>query len=82
VSDASLVDLGQLGLLGAVPGWPGADAYPPQPMVGQMRAVLDQYRAAGGRYAEHVLPGCGHSPHLERPAEFHELVTAFLAAAG
>jgi hypothetical protein len=50
-------------------------------MVGQMRAVLDQYRAAGGHYAEHVLAGCGHSPRLERPAEFHALVTAFLAAA-
>lgn len=80
VSDASLVDLGNLGQLGAVPGWPGADVYPPQPMVGQMRAVLDSYRAAGGRYAEHVLPGCGHSPHLERPEEFHVLVDGFLAA--
>jgi pimeloyl-ACP methyl ester carboxylesterase len=82
VSDKSLVDLGNLGLLGAVPGWPGADAYPPQPMVGQMRAVLDSYRAAGGHYGEHVLAGCGHSPHLERPEEFRALVTAFLAAAG
>jgi pimeloyl-ACP methyl ester carboxylesterase len=81
VSDASLVDLGYLGLLGAVPGWPGADIYPPQPMVGQMRAVLDRYRAAGGRYQENVLAGCGHSPHLERPQEFHALVAGFLAAA-
>jgi pimeloyl-ACP methyl ester carboxylesterase len=81
VSDASLVDLGNLGLLGAVPLWPGADAYPPQPMVGQMRAVLDHYQTAGGRYQEHVLAGCGHSPHLERPREFHALVAGFLAAA-
>ncbi|MGO8883236.1 MAG: alpha/beta fold hydrolase [Streptosporangiaceae bacterium] len=50
-------------------------------MVSQMRAVLDGYRAAGGRYEEHVLPGCGHSPHLERPREFHGLVGDFLAAA-
>ena len=32
------------------------------------------------RYTEHVLPGCGHSPHLERPAEFTAAVTGFLAA--
>lgn len=76
VSDTSLVDLGYLGQLGAVPGWPGADAYPPQPMVTQTRAVLDRY----GRYTERVLAGCGHSPHLERPAEFTRLVDDFLAA--
>ncbi|HVV21906.1 MAG TPA: alpha/beta hydrolase [Pseudonocardiaceae bacterium] len=75
VSDTSLVDLGYLGQVGAVPGWPGADVYPAQPMVAQTRAVLDSY----GRYTEHVLPGCGHSPHLERPAEFAALVDEFLA---
>lgn len=81
VSDTSLVDLGHLGALGAIPGWPGPDVFPAQPMVGQMRAVLDRYQAAGGRYTEQVLPGCGHSPHLERPAEFTAAVTAFLASA-
>ncbi len=79
VSDTSLVDLGYLGQLGAVPGWPGAQDYPPQPMIGQMRAVLNRYQAAGGRYAEHVLAACGHSPHLERPREFTDLVAGFLA---
>jgi pimeloyl-ACP methyl ester carboxylesterase len=70
VSDASLFDLAQLGVLGAVPGWPGADVCPPQPMVAQTRAVLDRYAAAGGTYREVVLPGVGHSPHVERPQEF------------
>ncbi len=79
VSDASLVNLGHLGALGAVPGWPGPYLYPAQPMVGQMRAVLDRYQAAGGRYTEQVLAGCGHSPHLERPADFLAAVTGFLA---
>ncbi len=82
VSDTALVDLGSLGRLGIVPGWPGADVFPPQPMVSQLRAVLDRYREAGGRYEEHVLPDCGHSPHLEWPAEFRALVEAFLAGAG
>ncbi|MGW5558324.1 alpha/beta fold hydrolase [Micromonospora sp. NPDC003944] len=70
VSDTSLFDLAYLGSLDLVPGWPGADACPPQPMVGQTRAVLNRYAAAGGSYHEVVLPACGHSPHLERPAEF------------
>ncbi|WP_435821079.1 alpha/beta fold hydrolase [Micromonospora musae] len=70
VSDTSLFDLAYLGSLGVVPGWPGEAECPPQPMVGQTRAVLDRYAAAGGAYREVALPGCGHSPHLERPAEF------------
>ncbi|MEV4543928.1 alpha/beta hydrolase [Micromonospora echinaurantiaca] len=70
VSDTALMDLAYLGSLGAVPGWPGEVDCPPQPMVGQTRAVLDRYAAAGGSYREVPLPGCGHSPHLERPAEF------------
>ncbi|MEV1144933.1 alpha/beta hydrolase [Micromonospora sp. NPDC049799] len=79
VSDTSLFDLAYLGSLGVVPGWPGKEACPPQPMVGQTRAVLDRYAAAGGTYREVVLPGCGHSPHLERPAEF---VAELLALTG
>jgi pimeloyl-ACP methyl ester carboxylesterase len=70
VSDTSVFDLAFLGSIGAVPGWPGADAFPPQPMVTQTRAVLDRYAASGGAYREVVLPGVGHSPHVERPQEF------------
>ena len=33
VSDTSLYDLAYLGSLGAIPGWPGEQAWPPQPMV-------------------------------------------------
>ena len=69
VSDTSLFDLAYLGQLGVVPGWPGAEACPPQPMIGQTRAVLERYAAAGGSYREVVYPDCGHSPHVERPAE-------------
>jgi pimeloyl-ACP methyl ester carboxylesterase len=70
VSDTSAFDLAFLGQLGAVPGWPGAEACPPQPMVTQTRAVLDRYAASGGAYREVVLPGVGHSSHVERPEEF------------
>ncbi|GAA2800596.1 alpha/beta hydrolase [Kitasatospora paracochleata] len=70
VSDTSLFDLAHLGALGLVPGWPGADACPAQPMVTQTRAVLDRYAAAGGRVREVVVEGAGHSVQLERPKEF------------
>jgi len=70
VSDTSAFDLAFLGSVGAVPGWPGESVFPPQPMVTQTRAVLDRYAASGGRYREVLLPGVGHSPHVERPQEF------------
>jgi pimeloyl-ACP methyl ester carboxylesterase len=70
VSDTSMFDLAYLGQLGALPDWPGADTHPPQPMVSQTRAVLDAYAAAGGTYNEVVIADAGHSPHLEKPAEF------------
>lgn len=79
VSDTSLFDLAQLGALGAVPGWPGAEACPPQPMVTQTRALLDRARANGSRYQELVLPGVGHSPFIEAPEAF---LTAFVAQLG
>lgn len=79
VSDTSLFDFGFLGQLGVVPGWPGAPVYPPQPMVKQMRAMLDEYRSRGGHAREEVLPGVGHSPHLEAPETFHKLLLGFLA---
>ncbi len=53
-----------------IPGWPGADAFPPQPMVGQTRHVLDGYAAAGGVYREVVVADAGHSPFLEHPDQF------------
>ncbi len=78
VSDASLFDLGTLGKFGIVPGWPGDEVYPSQPMVSQTRAVLERYAAAGGWFAEHVLPDTGHTPYIERPAEFNALLAEHL----
>jgi pimeloyl-ACP methyl ester carboxylesterase len=78
VSDNSMFDLAALGKLGAVPGWPGDDVCPPQPMITQTRAVLERYAANGGQYEEVVLPECGHSPHIEHPQAFVERVVAFI----
>ena len=79
VSDTSLFDLGYLGSLGAVPGWPG-DVFPPQPMIAQTRAVLDAYQADGGKVREEVLPDCGHSPHIERAETFNALLAEAVTA--
>jgi pimeloyl-ACP methyl ester carboxylesterase len=76
VSDASFFDLNYLGQLGIIPGWPGEDAAPPQPMVTQTRAVFEAYGAAGGEYTEIALEDCGHSPQLEHPAEFDAALAA------
>jgi hypothetical protein len=70
VSDASLFDLANLGKLGVIPGWPGDEACPAQPMVSQTRAVLTRYAENGGSFTERVYDGCGHSPHIERTAAF------------
>jgi pimeloyl-ACP methyl ester carboxylesterase len=78
VSDASLLDFGYLGQLGAVPGWPGEGVYPPQPMVSQTRAVLEAYVQNGGSYREEVIEDCGHSPHVEKPEEFRQALFSFL----
>lgn len=71
VSDNSFFDFGTLGKLGYVPGWPGEEIYPPQPMVSQTRHVLEQY----GPFEEVVIAETGHSPFIEKPAEF---LAAFL----
>lgn len=77
LSDNSLLDFGVLGQLGAVPGWPGLEVFPPQPMLTQVRAVLERYQANGGNYREVVLPECGHSPHLEKATEVTRLLLDF-----
>lgn len=74
VSDATFFDLNMLGKAGVVPGWPGDEIAPPQPMVTATRRVFDRYRANGGDVSEHVWEGVGHSPHLERPEEFAAIV--------
>jgi len=80
VSDASMFDFGTLGKFGWVPGWPGEDVFPPQPMVSQTRAVLDRYQANGGSYREVVITDAGHSPHIEKPEEFAKALLTFLEA--
>ncbi len=80
VSDNSMFDFGALGKLELVPGWPGDDVYPPQPMVSQTRAVLEQYATNGGSFEEHVLQDTAHGPHIEKPDEFNALFHRFISS--
>lgn len=80
VSDTAASDPGYLGKLGLLPGWPGEDEYPPQPMVGQTRAVLEKYTAAGGSYKEVVIQDAGHLPFIEKSEEFNAVFHAHIGS--
>lgn len=62
VADGSAWEMGTLGQMGAVPGWPGAEVFPPQPMVTQIRDVLEAYAERGGRVRIEMFEGSGHGP--------------------
>ena len=79
VSNESFFDLGYLGQIGEVPGWPGEDVFAPQPMVDQTRRVLEDYADAGGDIDESVYEGVGHSPHIEAPERFRKELLSVLA---
>lgn len=79
VSDNSLFDFATLGKLGYVPGWPGEEAAPPQPMVSQTREVLEQYAANGGSFEEVVIPETAHGPQIEKPTAFNEVFHKLLS---
>jgi pimeloyl-ACP methyl ester carboxylesterase len=49
-------------------------------MLSQTRAVLDKYRANGGRYREVVIEEAGHTPYVEKPEEFNTVLHDFLRA--
>ena len=68
VSDTSLFDIPVLGKLGFVPGYPGEEVMPPQPMIGQTRAVLQKYQQNGGYFEEFKIMDAGHGVFIEKPA--------------
>lgn len=81
VSDASAWEMGTLGKLGYVPGWPGEEVYPPQPMVTQIRNVLEKYKAAGGRVQMEMFEGSGHGPLFDAADRWSALFFGFLDSA-
>jgi pimeloyl-ACP methyl ester carboxylesterase len=75
----SVLDAATHGAMGTIPMWPGAHAYPGTPCITQTRAVLEEYQADGGRFAETSFDETGHSPFLEKPEEFNKLLHKVLA---
>jgi pimeloyl-ACP methyl ester carboxylesterase len=80
VSDTAASDPGYLGRQGLLPGWPGEEDYPPQPMLAQIRRTLERYASAGGRYQEVVVRDTGHLPFIEKPDEFNKAFHAHIAS--
>jgi hypothetical protein len=79
VSDTASSCPGTLGSMGLIPNWPGMEVYPPQPMLGQIRNVLEKYAAAGGSYKEVVIEDAGHVPFIEKPHEFNTVLHKHMA---
>jgi len=78
VSDNSFFDLGVLGKMGFIPGYPGEDVYPPQPMVSQTRKVLEKAGKNGAAWEEIVMDDTGHTPFIEKQNEFLKHFLKFL----
>lgn len=78
VSNAAAADLGTLGPTGIIPGYPGPEVYPPQPMLDQIEVVLNGYREAGGEVSEVVMPHSGHVPYIDDPEGFDRAFHAWL----
>jgi pimeloyl-ACP methyl ester carboxylesterase len=75
VADGAASDLAVLGAMGLVPGYPGAEVYPIQPMVSQTRAVLEQY----GAFEEVVIDNTGHVPFIDDLAAFNAAFHPFIS---
>lgn len=78
VSDTAVGDPGVWGPAGLVPGYPGPNEYPAQPMLAQTRAWLNLYREAGGTFSEHVIHGAAHAPYIDSPTKFDGVFHASL----
>jgi pimeloyl-ACP methyl ester carboxylesterase len=81
VADGSPWEMGMLGRLGLIPGWPGEDAFAPQPMVTQIRDVLTDYAARGGRVQTTMYEGSGHFPPLDAAERWSAEFFTFLESA-
>jgi pimeloyl-ACP methyl ester carboxylesterase len=81
VADGSPWEMGTLGKLGAIPGWPGEEAFPPQPMVTQIRNVLTEYGRRGGRVKMEMFEGSGHGPVVDATDRWSTLFFDFVASA-
>ena len=70
VSNSAASDPATRGQRGLLAGYPGPERYPHQPMMDQIRALLDDYATAGGTCEEVAVAGSGHVPFMSHPVEF------------
>jgi pimeloyl-ACP methyl ester carboxylesterase len=49
-------------------------------MIGQIRAVLGSYEAAGGEVRMEMIEGAAHGPHFDHAAEWQAIFLQFLQA--
>jgi pimeloyl-ACP methyl ester carboxylesterase len=80
IADGSGWELGTLGAQGLVPGYPGEDVFPPQPMVTQTADVLAAYAEAGGRVDIERFEGSGHFPVIDAADAWRDRFLAFLSS--
>lgn len=80
VADGSAWEMGTLGKMGLIPGWPGEDVFPPQLMVTQIRNVLTHYGANGGQVQMEMFEGSGHGPHVDAAEQWSAVFFGFLQA--
>jgi len=78
VSNSAASDPGTWGPGGLLPGYPGEKVYPPQPMMDQIRTVLDDYASHGGGYEQVEVRGSGHVPFLSHRDDFNRAFHAHL----
>jgi pimeloyl-ACP methyl ester carboxylesterase len=78
VSNSAASDPGTWGPNGLLEGFPGAEKYPPQPMMDQIRTLLDNYTQVGGTYQEVAIEGSGHVPFISHQNEFNRIFHRFL----
>jgi len=70
-----MFDLAYVGKLGAIAGWLKDDSCPPQPMLGQIDAVLGRYQSSSGApVRKEVLEGIGRGVLIERSEKVAELI--------
>jgi pimeloyl-ACP methyl ester carboxylesterase len=81
VADGAAWEMGALGQVGHVADWPGEEVFPPQPMIAQIRDVLERYRDAGGRVEMQLFEGSGHFPPIDARERWSEVFFGFLDSA-
>lgn len=81
VSDRSLFDLATVHQpqTSAQQDSSAAPTVTPQPMLAQMREMLNCYRENGGCYEEVIMRNVGHTPFLEKHDDFLLILTKFLS---